>query len=186
MTFVLFQAYMFKYDSTHSPFKGSIKVVDVSTLEINGKQTKWQATGKRKVAGYKNKLTDVKKLHGKKIHERKKMPTKIKKPHEKKLTDDKSGTEKIVKTKKSAWKKLTDVKSCTGKKIANVKNWKTSHCARDRLGQNSQEGSLWLARLADGSGYQITMEYLGITLLLKLNLVYSRPKRTMSSCDVVY
>nr|XP_051205339.1 uncharacterized protein LOC127319165 [Lolium perenne] len=29
-------AYMFKYDSTHGPFKGSIKVVDDSTLEING------------------------------------------------------------------------------------------------------------------------------------------------------
>ncbi|XP_066368197.1 uncharacterized protein [Miscanthus floridulus] len=37
------QAYMFKYDSTHGPFKGSIKVVDVSTLEINGKQIKLQA-----------------------------------------------------------------------------------------------------------------------------------------------
>ena len=34
----LFQAYMFKYDSTHGPFKGSIKVVDDSTLEINGKK----------------------------------------------------------------------------------------------------------------------------------------------------
>ncbi|KAK1613166.1 hypothetical protein QYE76_036839 [Lolium multiflorum] len=30
------RAYMFKYDSTHGPFKGSIKVVDDSTLEING------------------------------------------------------------------------------------------------------------------------------------------------------
>jgi glutamate dehydrogenase/leucine dehydrogenase len=34
----LFQAYMFKYDSTHGPFKGSIKVLDDSTLEINGKK----------------------------------------------------------------------------------------------------------------------------------------------------
>ncbi|XP_062114964.1 glyceraldehyde-3-phosphate dehydrogenase GAPCP2, chloroplastic-like [Humulus lupulus] len=31
---------MFKYDSTHGLFKGSIKVVDDSTLEINGKQIK--------------------------------------------------------------------------------------------------------------------------------------------------
>nr|TKW23258.1 hypothetical protein SEVIR_4G281101v2 [Setaria viridis] len=31
-------AYMFKYDSNHGPFKGSIKVVDASTLEINGKE----------------------------------------------------------------------------------------------------------------------------------------------------
>ncbi|KAK8500718.1 hypothetical protein V6N12_031379 [Hibiscus sabdariffa] len=33
-----YMAYMFKYDSTHGPFKGIIKVVDQSTLEINGKQ----------------------------------------------------------------------------------------------------------------------------------------------------
>ncbi|XP_066369835.1 glyceraldehyde-3-phosphate dehydrogenase GAPCP1, chloroplastic-like [Miscanthus floridulus] len=33
-----YMAYMFKYDSTHGPFKGSIKVVNASTLEINGKQ----------------------------------------------------------------------------------------------------------------------------------------------------
>ncbi|KAL5200200.1 hypothetical protein ABZP36_021403 [Zizania latifolia] len=32
------EAYMFKYDSTHGPFKGTIKVVDESTLEINGKK----------------------------------------------------------------------------------------------------------------------------------------------------
>lgn len=32
-----YMAYMFKYDSTHGVFKGSIKVVDESTLEINGK-----------------------------------------------------------------------------------------------------------------------------------------------------
>ncbi|TKW23363.2 hypothetical protein SEVIR_4G281201v4 [Setaria viridis] len=33
-----YMAYMFKYDSNHGPFKGSIKVVDASTLEINGKE----------------------------------------------------------------------------------------------------------------------------------------------------
>ncbi|KAG8058220.1 hypothetical protein GUJ93_ZPchr0002g24484 [Zizania palustris] len=33
-----YMAYMFKYDSTHGPFKGSITVVDDSTLEINGKK----------------------------------------------------------------------------------------------------------------------------------------------------
>ncbi|EMS45411.1 Glyceraldehyde-3-phosphate dehydrogenase, cytosolic [Triticum urartu] len=33
-----YMAYMFKYDSTHGPFKGSINVVDDSTLEINGKK----------------------------------------------------------------------------------------------------------------------------------------------------
>ncbi|KAJ6792089.1 glyceraldehyde-3-phosphate dehydrogenase GAPCP2, chloroplastic-like [Iris pallida] len=32
-----YMAYMFKYDSTHGVFKGSLKVVDESTLEINGK-----------------------------------------------------------------------------------------------------------------------------------------------------
>lgn len=31
---------MFKYDSTHGIFKGTIRVVDESTLEINGKQVK--------------------------------------------------------------------------------------------------------------------------------------------------
>lgn len=31
---------MFKYDSTHGPYKGTIRVVDESTLEINGKQIK--------------------------------------------------------------------------------------------------------------------------------------------------
>ena len=36
----LFQAYMFKYDSTHGIFKGIIKILDDSTLEINGKQVK--------------------------------------------------------------------------------------------------------------------------------------------------
>ncbi|XP_027340419.1 glyceraldehyde-3-phosphate dehydrogenase GAPCP1, chloroplastic-like [Abrus precatorius] len=35
-----YMAYMFKYDSTHGPFKGTIKVLDDSTLEINGKQVK--------------------------------------------------------------------------------------------------------------------------------------------------
>ncbi|KAE8680325.1 Glyceraldehyde-3-phosphate dehydrogenase, cytosolic [Hibiscus syriacus] len=34
------KAYMLKYDSTHGGFKGTIKVVDESTLEINGKQIK--------------------------------------------------------------------------------------------------------------------------------------------------
>ncbi|EOY14200.1 Glyceraldehyde-3-phosphate dehydrogenase of plastid 2 isoform 3, partial [Theobroma cacao] len=33
-----YMAYMFKYDSTHGNFKGTIRVVDDSTLEINGKQ----------------------------------------------------------------------------------------------------------------------------------------------------
>ncbi|KAL8512669.1 hypothetical protein ACS0TY_018964 [Phlomoides rotata] len=32
------QAYMFKYDSTHGPYKGNIRVIDESTLEINGKR----------------------------------------------------------------------------------------------------------------------------------------------------
>ncbi|XP_043689747.1 glyceraldehyde-3-phosphate dehydrogenase GAPCP1, chloroplastic-like isoform X2 [Telopea speciosissima] len=40
-----YMAYMFKYDSTHGVFKGTIKVVDDSTLEINGKQIK--VTSKR-------------------------------------------------------------------------------------------------------------------------------------------
>jgi len=31
---------MFKYDSTHGGFKGTIRVVDDSTLEINEKQIK--------------------------------------------------------------------------------------------------------------------------------------------------
>ncbi|XP_022865228.1 glyceraldehyde-3-phosphate dehydrogenase GAPCP2, chloroplastic-like, partial [Olea europaea var. sylvestris] len=35
-----YMAYMFKYDSTHGPYKGTINVVDESTLEINGKQIK--------------------------------------------------------------------------------------------------------------------------------------------------
>lgn len=35
-----YMAYMFKYDSTHGGFKGSLKVLDESTLEINGKQIK--------------------------------------------------------------------------------------------------------------------------------------------------
>ncbi|KAK2654402.1 hypothetical protein Ddye_014258 [Dipteronia dyeriana] len=35
-----YMAYMLKYDSTHGVFDGTIKVVDESTLEINGKQVK--------------------------------------------------------------------------------------------------------------------------------------------------
>ncbi|KAF9674472.1 hypothetical protein SADUNF_Sadunf10G0130700 [Salix dunnii] len=35
-----YMAYMFKYDSTHGVFNGTIKVLDDSTLEINGKQIK--------------------------------------------------------------------------------------------------------------------------------------------------
>ncbi|GJV60246.1 glyceraldehyde-3-phosphate dehydrogenase of plastid 2 [Tanacetum coccineum] len=35
-----YMAYMLKYDSTHGLFKGTINVVDESTLEINGKQIK--------------------------------------------------------------------------------------------------------------------------------------------------
>lgn len=31
---------MLKYDSTHGVFKGSITVIDESTLEINGKKIK--------------------------------------------------------------------------------------------------------------------------------------------------
>ncbi|GLT71649.1 hypothetical protein SLA2020_436510 [Shorea laevis] len=40
-----YMAYMFKYDSTHGVFKGTIRVVDESTLEINGKRIK--VIGKR-------------------------------------------------------------------------------------------------------------------------------------------
>lgn len=36
---------MFKYDSTHGIFKGTVKVVDESILEINGKRV--QVTLKR-------------------------------------------------------------------------------------------------------------------------------------------
>ncbi|KAG6572481.1 Glyceraldehyde-3-phosphate dehydrogenase GAPCP2, chloroplastic, partial [Cucurbita argyrosperma subsp. sororia] len=35
-----YMAYMFKFDSTHGNFKGTINIVDDSTLEINGKQIK--------------------------------------------------------------------------------------------------------------------------------------------------
>jgi glyceraldehyde 3-phosphate dehydrogenase len=35
-----YMAYMLKYDSTHGVFKGTIRVIDESTLEINGKQVK--------------------------------------------------------------------------------------------------------------------------------------------------
>lgn len=48
-----FQAYMFKYDSTHGVFKGTINVVDDSTLEINGKLIK--VFGKRYCPG--NQMT---------------------------------------------------------------------------------------------------------------------------------
>ncbi|XP_074286627.1 glyceraldehyde-3-phosphate dehydrogenase GAPCP2, chloroplastic-like [Silene latifolia] len=40
-----YMAYMFKYDSTHGVFNGTIEVIDDSTLEINGKQVK--VTSKR-------------------------------------------------------------------------------------------------------------------------------------------
>lgn len=40
-----YMAYMFKYDSTHGVFKGSLRVLDDTTLEINGKQIK--VCGKR-------------------------------------------------------------------------------------------------------------------------------------------
>ncbi|KAL8557779.1 hypothetical protein ACS0TY_005035 [Phlomoides rotata] len=33
-----YMAYMFKYNSTHGPYKGNIGVIDESTLEINGKR----------------------------------------------------------------------------------------------------------------------------------------------------
>lgn len=39
-----YQAYMLKYDSTHGVFKGTIKVLDESTLDINGKQVKVSST----------------------------------------------------------------------------------------------------------------------------------------------
>ena len=39
------QAYMFTYDSTHGVFNGTIRVIDDSTLEINGKQV--NVTNKR-------------------------------------------------------------------------------------------------------------------------------------------
>ncbi|KAL3508244.1 hypothetical protein ACH5RR_027645 [Cinchona calisaya] len=35
-----YMAYMFKYDSTHGVFKGSLRVLDDTTLETNGKQIK--------------------------------------------------------------------------------------------------------------------------------------------------
>ncbi|RID57777.1 hypothetical protein BRARA_F01129 [Brassica rapa] len=35
-----YMAYMFKYDSTHGNYKGTINVIDDSTLEINGKEVK--------------------------------------------------------------------------------------------------------------------------------------------------
>ncbi|PSR95511.1 Glyceraldehyde-3-phosphate dehydrogenase [Actinidia chinensis var. chinensis] len=35
-----YMAYMFKYDSTHGVFNGTIRVLDESTLEINGKEIK--------------------------------------------------------------------------------------------------------------------------------------------------
>lgn len=38
---------MFKYDSTHGGFKGTLQVLDDSTLEINGKQIK--VTSKRHI-----------------------------------------------------------------------------------------------------------------------------------------
>ena len=51
LSFLLFfiQAYMFKYDSTHGGLKGTVRVVDESTLEINGKQV--QVISKRYYSG---------------------------------------------------------------------------------------------------------------------------------------
>ncbi|KAF6136543.1 hypothetical protein GIB67_015999 [Kingdonia uniflora] len=43
-----YMAYMFKYDSTHGVFDGTLKILDESTLEINGKQVK--VTSKRNPA----------------------------------------------------------------------------------------------------------------------------------------
>lgn len=40
---------MFKYDSTHGPYKGTIKVIDGSTLEIDGKKV--SVTSKRYAIG---------------------------------------------------------------------------------------------------------------------------------------
>uniref|UniRef100_A0A453HWJ8 Glyceraldehyde 3-phosphate dehydrogenase NAD(P) binding domain-containing protein n=1 Tax=Aegilops tauschii subsp. strangulata TaxID=200361 RepID=A0A453HWJ8_AEGTS len=52
-------AYMFKYDSTDGPFKGSIKVVDDSILEINAKKITTTSKSKRKWGVVRRDLATV-------------------------------------------------------------------------------------------------------------------------------
>ena len=83
----------------------------------------------------------------------KKLPTKIKKNAREKT----HGRQKLYgknREENSRTSKAARKKNHERKKLKNL-------ALRDRLSQNSQEGSLWLAGLADGSGYQITTEYPG-------------------------